>query len=178
MNPGGELTACTGWTWAGGAGGTWSINPAATDAGEDTNIGGEPVSNLESLLITRKLDLVSGTSHKQGPQKQFRKYEPARVAAGEVGKNTLPCLGETCPEGILPLTLDEKLLEGKNSYLFQSVFIRAVSCTVNSTGQDEFPRATWTRYLTALCLSLVILTSVGPVSRKVTAVSAKSLLQL
>lgn len=57
--------------------------------------------------------------------------------------------GEMCPKGIVPFILDEKLLKGRNSSLFKSAFTQAVSCKLNSPGQDEFPHATWTRYLRA-----------------------------
>lgn len=58
-------------------------------------------------------------------------------------------LGEMCPKRIVPFILNEKLLKGRNSSLFKSAFTQAVSCKLNSPGQDEFPHATWTRYLRA-----------------------------
>ena len=49
------------------------------------------VSNLESLLITLKLDLVTGPITGDDLI-QFREYDTLRAVVGELGRNTLMCL--------------------------------------------------------------------------------------
>ena len=58
------------------------------------------VSNLESLLITLKLDLVTGPITGDDLI-QFREYDTLRAVVGELGRNTLMCLVAICSQELV-----------------------------------------------------------------------------
>lgn len=97
-------------------------NLAHMDNREGKNIGGNPVFNLESLLIALRVNLVGGAPvHRDNlTQIQFRKHNIASIAIGKLDRNTITCLVDIYPKES-HITSDGKPFEGRNSCLFKPV---------------------------------------------------------
>ena len=115
--------------------------------------------------------------HKRGAQIEFRKYEQPRAAAGEVGKNTLTCLGRPVPKEFYHLHW-MKISSRARTPLFsnQPSFRQYPTGLVNRS--RGIPTCHLEKIFTGSAPHFCHLTSIGPLSRKVTAVSPTSLLRL
>lgn len=122
------------------------------------------VSNLESLLITLKLDLV--TAPITGDDLiQFRKYGTLRAVGGELRRNTLMCLVAISSQELIHHLhwWKENLLEAGTPVFLNQSSIQAEYCMAKSTDQaglllDWWPAVgLYAGYLNAPCLSFVIL---------------------